>query len=429
MVCGNKIAGRWFMVTRILCLITILIGLIIVPSIQAQETNRIYLEQLIDEALKNNPEILAARERWRAAQARPSQVRTLPDPEISFSQRNIGSDYTTLGKEDMSQAGGSFVQKIPFPGKLALRGEVAEKEAEREEYALEAIRYNVRSRLKIAYYDLFFVYESIDTIEKDRDILEKFEKTAEARYAVGKGIQQDVLRAQVEITRLIDRFNVLSLKKESLDAIINALLNRPPAAPLGRPAEFTLSKLLYLLEELNQLALQRAPQLKERKRLIEQNQTSVTLAKKEYYPDFTISGGFFSRGDFRDMWEVMVGISIPLYFRTKQDYGVKEAISSLDAAEQSHQATKQAILARIKEFHVSASTAQKQMELYWTGIIPQASLALESSIAAYEVGKVDFLTLLDNLISLLNDELRYYEEMVNFEKAVAQLEEITGPLM
>jgi outer membrane protein, heavy metal efflux system len=219
------------MVTRILCLITILIGLIIVPSIQAQETNRIYLEQLIDEALKNNPEILAARERWRAAQARPSQVRTLPDPEISFSQRNIGSDYTTLGKEPMSNVGASFVQKIPFPGKLTLRGEVAEKEADREESSLEAIKYNIRSRVKVAFYDLYFVYKSIDTIEKDKDILEKFEKTAETRYEVGKGIQQDVLRAQVEISRLIDRLNILDLRKESLNAIINAQLNRPPAAP------------------------------------------------------------------------------------------------------------------------------------------------------------------------------------------------------
>jgi len=168
--------------------------------------------------------------------------------------------------------------------------------------------------------------------------------------------------------------------------------------------------------------------LEERKKLIEQNQVSVSLAKKEYYPDLSISGGFFSRGDLRDMWEVMVGVSIPLYFRTKQRYGVKEAISSLDAAEQSHQATKQALLARIKEFYISATTAQKLMALFRTGIIPQATLSLESAIAGYEVGKVDFLTLLDNLISLLNDELRYYEEIVNFEKAVAQLEEITGPL-
>jgi len=113
------------MVTRIFFLIAILMGLILVPLIRAEEANLIYPDKLIDEALRNNPEILAAKERWRAAQARPSQARTLPDPEISFSQRNIGSDYTTLGKEDMSQAGGSFVQRIPFPGKLALRGAVA----------------------------------------------------------------------------------------------------------------------------------------------------------------------------------------------------------------------------------------------------------------------------------------------------------------
>ena len=416
------------MVTRIFFLIAILMGLILVPLIRAEEANLIYPDKLIDEALRNNPEILAAKERWRAAQARPSQARTLPDPEISFSQRNIGSDYTTLGKEDMSQAGGSFVQRIPFPGKLALRGEVAEKEAEREEATLETTRYNIRSRVKVAYYDLYFVYKSIETIEKEKDILEKFEKTAEARYAVGKGIQQDVLRAQVEISRLIDRLNVLYLKREGLNALINALLNRPPAASLGQPAEFTRAKFPYSLEHLNQLALQKAPQLEERKKLIEQNQVSVSLAKKEYYPDLSISGGFFSRGDLRDMWEVMVGVSIPLYFRTKQRYGVKEAISSLDAAEQSHQATKQALLARIKEFYISATTAQKLMALFRTGIIPQATLSLESAIAGYEVGKVDFLTLLDNLISLLNDELRYYEEIVNFEKAVAQLEEITGPL-
>jgi len=411
------------------CLIGFLLFLFLPPIVWADESETIYLEKLIAEALQNNPEILAAKERWNAARARPSQARSLPDPQISFSQRNVGSDYTTLGKEGMSNVGGSFIQKIPFPGKLALRGQVAEKDAQREKASLEAITYRIRSRVKVAYYDLYFVYKSINTIEKDKDILEKFEKTAETRYEVGKGIQQDVLRAQVEISRLIDRLNVLYLKKESLNAIINSLLNRPPAAPLGPPAEFTPSKLSYSLEELNQLALAKSPQLEERKKLIEKNQVSVALAKKEYYPDFSLKGGFFYRGDFRDMWEVNFGISIPLYFNTKQRYGVKEAIARLGAAEQSHQATKQALLARVKELYISATTAQKLMDLFRSGIIPQATLALESSISAYEVGKIDFLTLLDNLISLLNDELRYYEEVVNFEKAVAQLEEITGPLM
>jgi len=394
----------------------------------AEAKSLIYLDQLLEEALKNNPEVLAAQELWQAAKSRPSQVRSLPDPELSFSQRNVGSDYTTLGREGMSNIGGVFIQRIPFPGKLALKGEIAEKEADQRLAFLEATKNRIRSQVKLTYYDLYFVYKAIATIEKDKDILEKFAKTAEARYAVGQGIQQDVLRAQVEISRLLDKLNLLYVKKESLVAALNSLLNRSPFAPLGQPAEITVSEFPYSLEELNRLALERSPQLREKQRLIERNQAAVALARKEYLPDLSIKGGFFYRGDYRDMWEIGLSISIPLYFRTKQRYGVKEAIYNLDAAEQEHQAIKQRILAKIKEFYISATTAKRLMELFRKGIIPQATLALESSRSAYEVGKVDFLTLLDNLISLLDDELRYYEELVNFEKAIARIEEITGPL-
>lgn len=386
---------------------------------------RLVLAELIQEALENSPEILAARQSWEAARARPSQASSLPDPEISFGLTNIGTNYS-VGRQDMSTLGGSFTQRIPFPGKLALRARVAQREAEREEAMYQSVRLSVLSRLKVAYHDLYFAYQSIDLIGQSKAWLEELEKAAEARYAVGRGIQQDVLRAQVEVSRFLQQLELWEARKEALKAKVNALLNRPPDAPLGRPAELERSRLTGTLAELSERALENSPRLNADERSIAQREASLALARKEYLPDLSLNGGFFYRGELREMWQAYVGLSIPLYFRTKQEYGVREAQASLRGAYRGQEATRQALLSQLKELYVEATTAQRVAELFRSGIIPQATLSLESAQAGYQVGKVDFLTVLDNLVRLLSDELSYHEEVIKFEKAIAQIDEVTG---
>ena len=385
------------------------------------------LDSLVEEALENNPEILAANERWQAAESRVPQESTLPNPQLMFSVRNAGFDEFTFGEDPMSMMGITAVQMIPFPGKLSLKKEIMGVETERQKELLHATRSRVISRLKVAFYGLFFVHKSIDVVIKNKEILEKFAQIAEAKYTVGQGIQQDVLKAHVEVSRLIERLTDLEQDKERLEAEINALLNRPPYEPMAKPEEVKQSIFRKGLEELNAMALENSPRLVAAQWAVGRNSSALSLAKREYYPDFTLKAGWFNRPDrFRNIWDFNIGVEVPLYFGRKERYGVKEAEHSLSSARQNYEAVRQQILFKVKDYFVVARTADKLVKLYGTGIIPQASLSLESAISGYEVGKVDFLTLLNNLITLLNYELKYYEELVDFEKALARLEEVVG---
>jgi outer membrane protein TolC len=326
----------------------------------------------------------------------------------------------------MAMAGFSVSQEVPFPGKLSLREDIATWEAKQEKERLWETTLNVISRLKVAYYGLYFVHQSLEIVGKDKDILEKFEKAVEIRYQTGQGIQQDVLKAQVEISRLLDRLIDLEQKRESAEAIINSLLYRSPLAPLGRPEAPKKTPLPQTLEELSTLIEENSPALKAADFMIERNKTALTLAKKEYFPDFVVKTGWFNRQTFKDFWQAGVEIKVPLYFWRKQRSGVTEATESLGEARQSRENVKQMLLAQVKDLYVTAKRAENLITLYETGIIPQATLSLDSAAAGYQVGKVDFLTYLDNFIFLLDAELRFQEELTSFEKAVAQLEETVG---
>jgi len=397
---------------------------------QEATTQVVQLKDLVREALERNPDILAARDRWKAAQARVPQVSTLPDPMLIFGIQNIGYRRISIGEMDMSMAGVGIQQSIPFPGKLGTMGTMAEKMAEQMQQEYAAISLSTLAKLKEAYYDLYLIHKSIEVVEKEKDVLQKFEKTAEAKYTVGVGIQQDVLKAQVEISMLLQRLEVLEQRKQSTIALINRLLNRPPEAPLPRPAEVQKAPFDLTLEQLNDLALENSPMLKTAERRIEEKEAGVSLAKKEYLPNFQLSAMANSRGKLEDMWQASLGIEIPLYWWRKQSKGVEEAARSLGEARHNYERTRQELLFEVKDNFVMAKTADTLVRLYGTAIIPQASLSLESATAGYEVGKVDFLTLLDNLITLLNDEIMYYEQLTDFQKALSRLEAVVGvPLM
>lgn len=395
-------------------------------SLGIENEEAITLNELIEEALNNNPEIQAAQMKYEAAKARPIQESSLPDPIISFMSQNMGNPipFTTIGEEPGSNAGFSFTQEIPYPGKLKLKGEIAEKEAQIEQQNYLATKLNVIAQLKLAYYDYYYLTKAIEIVNKDKELLEKLEKIAEAKYAVGKGIQQDVLKAQVEISVLLNRLTVLNQQKNSVVALINKLLNRKPDTPLGKPADFQKSILNYSLEDLYKLAWDKNPLLKSKDIMIERNNVSVNLAKREYYPDFMIGGAYGYSGKFADMWKLEIGIKIPLYYWRKQRYGVIEKNKELNSSLKDFQNTKQTINFMIKDQYLLAKASEELIKLYSEGIIPQATLALESSISSYEVGTVDFLTMLNNFITLLEYEINYYQELTNFQKALARLEEL-----
>ncbi len=386
--------------------------------VQAAEP-QLALKPLVNEAIERNPEIKAARERWEATKAVPSQVESLPDPLVGFAYR--GPDIAREGRLHLQQ-------EFPFPGKLGLRGEVATKRAERAGEIYQAIRLRVIAQLKEAYFSLHFVHKSLGIVKKNLKILDQFEKTAEARYKVGKGIQQDIFRAQVALSREIERLTTLEQEKESLHADINRILNRPPAAPLGTPEDLQLTPLSYTLGQLNEHAKKNSPVIKAQIKGIERGESEVDLARREYYPDFFVGVGAMQSFRSRDLQDAfgIFGIKVPLYYATKQRFGVKEALSNLESARQDHNTASQDILFRVKDNVVRVQRAARLAKLLETAILPQAALALESSMAGYAVGKVNFLTMLDNVLTLQQDELDLHREKTDHEIAIARLEEVVG---
>ncbi|HEX5911626.1 MAG TPA: TolC family protein, partial [Rubrobacter sp.] len=399
-----------------------------VPSMRkgAIDAPRLALQELIAEAQRANPKIQAARARVDMAQARIPQARALPDPMVSVGYTNEGFSRLTLGSLEDAALGVSVSQEIPYPPKLALKGKVSAQERQREDERFRGIELDIMARLKVAYYELFLVERALDIVAKHKALLEQMAQTAEARYAVGRTVQQDVLRAHTEITILLQRLAQLEQQRGSLRAALNSLLNRPPPSPLGRPEEPLKRPFTWTVEQLMEVAVAGSPNLQAAGRLIDRQRLQLDLARQEYLPDFAVSVGYENRGRFEGMWQVMVGATVPLYFRTKQNYGVREAVAGLAEAEHDRQAVQQALFFEIKDLVLMAQTSGQLIELIGTGALPQARLTLESALASYAVGKVDFLSLLTNLLNVLNQELQYAQELSNFAKALANLERVVG---
>ncbi|WP_219999472.1 TolC family protein [Nitrospira lenta] len=383
--------------------------------------DRITLQSLIEEVVARSPEIKAARERWEAAKAVVPQVQTLPDPRLQLGYQRMPMTDPLQG------AMYGFGQEIPFPGKLRLKGEVAQSDVDRLEQEFNATRLRLIATLKEAYFNLHYVHKSIEIVEKNKVLLMQFEKTAKARYSVGQAAQQDVFRAQVEISRVLDRLAVLDQQKESLHAAINRLVNRPPAGPLGTPEEIQTTIMTIPLQELSRRADEFSPALLATAKSIDRSERSVSLAKRQYYPDFDLTAlGLRNDRTNDNGYQVMVGIKIPLFYETKQKQGVREARASLEGAREDFTATRQDLLFQVKDGFVQAQRAERLITILRDAIIPQATLGLQAAQAGYAVGKVDFLTLLNSLLTLQDSQLELHGEMVNHEKALARLEAVTG---
>ena len=392
-------------------------------------TEAVSLKGLIEEALARNPEIKSMERNYDMFRARIPQAKALADPMLEVGY--LGNIYPIppfdIQKGDPSSARmASISQEIPFPGKRALKGRMASAEAESEWWNYEQTRLNVVAEVKDTYFDLYYFDKAIETIYKNKDLLEKFAKIAEARYSVGQGIQQDVLKAQVEISKLVEQATVLEQRRQLATARINSLLYRDTDSPLGKPEEIKPQPLAHTLGELNELALANFPTLKAQKRKIDRQQYAVELAEKEKYPDFTVKLNYQNRPGMPDMYGVSVGMNIPIFIGQKQQPAIAEAAASKAMEQKRLENNITLLFLKVKDKYLAAMTAQKLVDLYGTTIISQSSLSLESAIAGYEVGKVDFLTLLDNVVTLLNYELSYYEQLSNLEKAVAAIEPLVG---
>jgi outer membrane protein TolC len=264
---------------------------------------------------------------------------------------------------------------------------------------------------------------------RNRDLLNRLLEVTEARYAVGKAAQQDLFKAQTQISILETRLVKWDQERRTREAEINTLAGRPPGSPLEPPEDEELPELTATLEELIASARQNSPLLRRDQKVIERGELAVNLARKEYYPDVTLNAGYFNMGSMPPMFEVRADFKIPLYYWRKQRAGVNEQVSNLSQARRGYEATAQALQLKITDDFVLAQASARLMKLYTQTVVPQSSLALESSLAAYEAGSVDFLSVLTNLGTVLEYEMNYHEEEFSYAQALSRLEELTGKIL
>ncbi len=417
------------------CLLVI-VGLMSVSpkSLEAQTTDDskddsvVTLNSLVDELLAKNPELQAVRKRYEAALTRPYQDSALPDPRVTAGWSSNGNPLpgTGLGVEPTSNIGMQIAQELPYPGKRSLKGGMARKVADSEGQMFHARELGLVAQLKGGFYELHFIYEALDILRRSQSVLQRLAKVAEARYSVGKAMQQDLIKSQVEISILENRLVLLEQRKASVTAEIVALLSRPSGSKLGRPESAQKVPELPALELLQARAGQASPMLGSQRALIESKQLGVQMARKEYYPDFDVMAGYYNMGRMKDMWEMKVQVNVPVYFWRKQRYGLEESTLRLVEAQRTYHSNEQILAYRIRDRFQIAEASRKLMELYSKRIVPQSRFALESSLASYETGAVDFLTVFSNFNTILEYETSYYEQQAEYLKALSSLEELVA---
>jgi outer membrane protein TolC len=397
------------------------------PPGQATAAGSVELSALVREALERNPEIQAARRNVEARRARVPQARAWPDPTVTVGYGgNVLPPYTLMRGDPSSARQFMAEQEIPYPGKTRLRGQIAAREADAEATTVEEASRRVAVEVKQAYFELYLTDQSLATLRKDRDILAKLAKVAEIRYSVGKAAQQDVIRAQVELTRLTERQTLLEQERRTLEAQLNSLRDLPVDTLIGATGEVQESPVKQTLDELQVAAESSFPALKRQQTIIEGNRLAIELARKELRPNFSLGYTYMQRGALPDMYGITFSTSLPIFRRSKQDQAVREAAASWESARRMEQNERTRLRYRVKQEYLEAQAAHRLMQLYAQGIVPQSRLALESSLTSYETGAADFQAVLGNFTTILDYELNYRQQLANHQKAVARLEELTG---
>lgn len=390
------------------------------------------LQELLEEAARNNPELRAAGNEREAAQQRVQPAGALDDPMLEAGVINAPLASQTFRREDMTMKMLGLSQRFPYPGKRGLRREVAAKEAESVAHAYRETANRVARDVKAAYFGLAFIVESARLVEKNRQVLEQFLKISESRYAVGQGTQADVLKVQTQLTAMVDELIKLARERRTIEAELARVLGRDSDAALPVPAPLRITETSLPFESLRETALTERPQLLGLKSLIDRSAKALELARKDYYPDFDVKLSYGQREDMLDgmprddMVSLAVAINLPVWQASKRDPAVAEAIAMRNQATDMYQAQLNEVTSQLRRQVASAEQSLKSARLYETGILPQARLAVESSLAAYRVNRVDFLTLLDNQMTVLNYEISYASALSSYNLALAEIELVTG---
>ncbi|HXG44729.1 MAG TPA: TolC family protein [Gemmatimonadales bacterium] len=376
-----------------------------------------------------SPALEAARARAAAAEARVAPARTLPDPQLQFSLMNRA--VPGFGFSDplgMNQI--QLMEMIPFPGKLGAAGRTARAQAGAAGARAEEVRWELRNRAAMAFYDIYAVERSILVAEETRQLLRDIATTAQTMYAVAEGRQPDVLRARIEVDRMTEEILRMETMRETMAARLNAVLNQPAETPVPAARRPAFPAALPDLDSLIARALAQRPMLAAGKQEVLAADGAYSLARREIWPDLQVGVAYGWRpmpeGGTDRMASVMLGVSLPVFAASRQLKMRQEARAMQEMARADLAAMEAETRGRVATAYAELRQARRLRELYRTTLLPEASATVASSLAAYRVGDVNLMTLLDAQMTVN----RYRQELLQLEaaegKAWAELEMLLG---
>jgi outer membrane protein TolC len=390
------------------------------------------LDKAIEQALLGNPGLGQIKARAEALAAIPSQAGTLPDPTVNIGLLNVPTSSFDLHKEDMTMLEMGVSQSIPFPGKLALREKIAEQEALAAADSVDEARLRLVREVKTGWWRLFYYDHALSLLDESEQFFLELIDIAQAKYKVGKGTQQDVLLAQLELSKLKDeKLNLISMR-HGQEAQFNVLLDRTPEVPVHISEETEIKLPVITENALQDKAIKLRPLFAQHRKMLDAAKSKVDLAKKDFYPDFTVGAGYAvrqntptgqSRSDFAN---VQLNMNVPIYIDRKQAKAVEqrqgELLEERYALQDDHHKIQAEIAAKAAEYQ----HAKEKLSLLEHEIIPQAQQTLDSLLAGYQVNQSDFSDLLRTQLSFFQYQTQYWLALTNTQQILAELSAEVG---
>lgn len=387
------------------------------------------VEDYIQHALGQNPDIQAARKRMEAFAHKVPVAASLQDPTLgmTFFPEQV---QTAAGQQEFALAAS---QKVPWRGKLSARAELAESQTNVARAQLAAVELATVEKVKRAYYELYFIQQAIAVTEEDQTLLSEIRDVANTRYRTGQVSQQDLLRADLEISNVENELIRLRQRLDSAQARLASVLHVAPQTKVRALNQVAPEQIPDDLEWLQRQAIAARPELHARFAAIERDQQAVELARLNYLPDVTLgatwidiaSAGISPVANGRDAFLLTAGINLPIY-RKRLDSSVRSAEAQAVSTAREYDSLRDATLEQVMDLFAQAQSHQDLLTLFRDDILRKAQQTLEVSSRAYNTGEVDFLQLIDNWRQLLRYQVSYYRLEASLHQVLAELERVVG---
>jgi len=389
------------------------------------------MPEAINEAIAKNPEIVTLRERVQAMRARAKQASYLDDPEISIQFGGVPlANPTSLSRADSNMFG--IRQKFPFFGKLGLKEKIAVQETKIMEEELRAKEREIISMVKMTYADLFMAQKMIEISREQLEIMRSLIRATEVRYQVGQVTQQDVFKALLEQSEIMNQLTVAEQERRASEVRLNALVNRSPQVPIELPAELAVPQPSLMAPSLVEIAMTSRPELRGAEREIDKAERMYELADKDRkFPDFMVGWDYWwmpTDEMVKNRYGAMFNIMIPFspWTQGKHNYEVEEALTEIRVAKAKRESMRNMTVRQIGESLAKVDAFKRSVTLYKEGLLSQAELSFRAAMSAYQTGRVEFVMLLEAQRALREARMGYYRAQVSLVQNLADLERAVG---